>query len=130
MPTSVLKFAAWIALMCFLASCTSIKQMDPAGSFESKEVKEKYALHLRDGRILTTKHMTVSDSTFALHSLLEDGKEHPVDPPMVIRRADVESMQHIKTNHGMFVLIVVGAGIAAYLLYKLLDDQFSDDPVY
>jgi hypothetical protein len=116
------RLVAYGLLVCFFSACASIKPVDPAGSFEKRELRDKYIFHLRDGSTLTTNHATVTDSTFVLHTLVEDGKDRAI-APMVVTRDSVESMERVKPRY----LLIAGITAAIVAGLIVLAASFDDD---
>lgn len=75
---------------------------------------DKMILHLRGGETLTTNRMTVTDSTFVVHTLVVDGRDQAVTP-REIRRTDVESMEKIRPRWPL--ILGISAGVLALFIY-------------
>jgi len=105
----------WVTMTCLFAACASVKSVDPAGPFEEREIDDTLVLHLRNGETLTTNRASVTDSTFVLRTLIEDGKERRIDP-MTVRRDEVESMSRIKPRWPVIIGIAAVATAGIVLL--------------
>lgn len=107
----------------------------PISQNEAIEEKEFYderlAIHLRDGRELFTRRVSVTDSTLTIYSLTNGGKKVVLEPPMVVNWSEVESMERMKFDDAKTIgaLLFVSLGIVGiwWVGKHLPDGEFHPD---
>jgi hypothetical protein len=122
MKVPLFRLAALGTLVAFIAACTRHIPVNPDVAIAEQRIEGLVAIHLEDQRVLVSDWVTVSDSTFVVSSLREDGQMKPV-APIVIPRGEVASIERLEKHYRPLVLAGAGA-----LLVLLLFFVWSDEP--
>lgn len=99
-----------------LVACTKRIPINPDVAVAERKVDGLVEIHLRDGRMILTQDVAVTDSTFVVSSLREGGRRVPVDP-IVIPHGDVESIERLKGD--MLAAVVVAGTVGLFFGFIL-----------
>src|SRR6188768_4189359 len=86
-----------LTTLAFLSACTTYVPIKPDVA-AGEHLDGTIAFHLRDSRTLVSDDVSVTDTGFVFRSVRESGEMREIQP-MLIERADVESMERVSKNY-------------------------------
>lgn len=99
-----------------LVACTKRIPVDQDAAIVERNIEGLVEIHLRDGSMIVTQDVAVTDSTFVVSSVRENGRRLQVDP-ITVPHGDVES---IKRLEGDMLAVAVVAGTVGMFFYFIL----------